>query len=116
MVASVQHQFLTAFVPGSLAHNGHDVRVYDCDSSVLNRVESRLAEDRRTLREDGFLVGHSSMVRDVILRPNSFPLFQGDVYCFSLLEEALKGCQFVIESITENLEKKKDIFKGETGT
>ncbi|XP_074594889.1 hydroxyacyl-coenzyme A dehydrogenase, mitochondrial-like [Brevipalpus obovatus] len=83
-------------IAGSLAHAGHQVRLYDEDNLVLNEVNLRLGEDRRVLREDGFLVGNN---------------FSGDVYCFSSLEDAVRGCQFILESITENLELKQQLFK-----
>ena len=40
---------------------------------------------------------------------NVFP--QGDVFCFSNMEEALTGAEFVIEAIHENLGEKKYIFE-----
>ena len=39
----------------------------------------------------------------------SYP--KGDVYCFSNLEDAVRGASFVFECIPENLSLKKELFK-----
>ena len=113
------------------------MRVYDEDNSILNEVNFRLGEDRRMLREDGFLIENDSVVsfsffweaQDYLLFTQKhvhlinrifwfemlhltlFYFEQGDVYCFSSLEDAVRGCQFVLESVPENLELKQNLFK-----
>lgn len=58
---------------GSLAYEGHEVRVHDSSSAVLNKVYLRLTEDRRILREDG-LVSNSAFIVSMDLETdcNSF--------------------------------------------
>ena len=39
--------------------------------------------------------------------------FQGEVFCFSSLEDTVRGAQFVFESVPEDLQVKKSIFKSD---
>jgi 3-hydroxyacyl-CoA dehydrogenase len=57
-------------IAGSLAYGGHEVRVHDQNSAILNKVSLRINEDKRILKEDG-LIAHTN--------------FLGDVYIFSKL-------------------------------
>ncbi|RWS19644.1 3-hydroxybutyryl-CoA dehydrogenase-like protein, partial [Leptotrombidium deliense] len=79
-----------------MAYDGNEVRVHDNSSGVLNKVYLRLSEDRRMLREDGFLLHND---------------FIGDVYCFSNVQDAVRGADFVFECVSENIVVKKEIFK-----
>ncbi|XP_053203106.1 3-hydroxybutyryl-CoA dehydrogenase-like [Panonychus citri] len=81
---------------GALAYYGHEIRAYDNDANVLNKVYLRLSEDRRMLREEGFMIGNE---------------FVGEVFCFSSLEDTVRGAQFVFESVSEDIQIKKSIFK-----
>ena len=41
-------------------------------------------------------------------------LIQGDVFCFTKLEEALMEVNFVIEAVHEDLEDKKSLLESKT--
>lgn len=62
-------------VAGELAYHGHEVRVFDAAAEALDRVQPRLAEDRKVLRECGLL---------------QQPGLVGSVYCMSRLEDAVR--------------------------
>ncbi|RWS12074.1 3-hydroxybutyryl-CoA dehydrogenase-like protein [Dinothrombium tinctorium] len=79
-----------------MAYDGNEVRVHDNSIAVLNKVYLRLSEDRRMLREDGFLLHND---------------FIGDVYCFSNIQDAVRGADFVFESVAENIAVKKEVFR-----
>ncbi len=46
---------------GSLAYGGHEVRVHDQNSAILNKVSLRINEDKRILKEDG-LIAHTNFL------------------------------------------------------
>lgn len=49
-------------IEGALAFEGHEVRIHDNDSALLNKVYLRLNEDRRIMFEDGVLVNAKFVV------------------------------------------------------
>ena len=46
---------------GSLAYGGHEVRVQDQSSVILNKIILRINEDKRILKEDG-LIAHTNFL------------------------------------------------------
>ncbi|KAI2805750.1 hypothetical protein RDWZM_008922 [Blomia tropicalis] len=83
-------------IAGYLAYRGHEVRIYDSNSAMLNTVNQRISEDARIFKEDGIMANSQ---------------FLGDVYCFSKLEDAIRESLFIFECIPEDLTLKKEIFK-----
>lgn len=47
---------------GSLAYGGHEVRVQDQSSVVLNKILLRINEDKRILKEDGLITNTNFLV------------------------------------------------------
>lgn len=87
---------LGANVVGELAFHGHEVRVHDASNDALDRLQPRLAEDRKALREYGLLTQ---------------PAFVGAVFCMTRLQEALKGAELVIECISDDLGAKAELME-----
>lgn len=83
-------------IAGELAYYGHEVRVFDQNTDALDRLKPRLTEDRKMLKEDGLLVQSN---------------FVGEVFSLSRLEDAVKGAEFILEVIAEDLTAKQDIFE-----
>ncbi|PVD25961.1 hypothetical protein C0Q70_13627 [Pomacea canaliculata] len=83
-------------IAGELAYHGHRVKMFDSNKDALNKVFSRLQEDRKLLKKEG-LMAHDN--------------FLGQVLCMSLLEETVNDAEFILEAISENLEAKKDMFE-----
>ncbi|CAN7984839.1 unnamed protein product [Ixodes hexagonus] len=86
-------------VAGELAYHGHEVRVYDSLPEALDRVQPRLAEDRKVLRECGLL---------------QQPGLVGTVYCMSRLEDAVREAELVLECISEELGAKAELMEAVT--
>ncbi|KAI7690082.1 hypothetical protein SSS_07486 [Sarcoptes scabiei] len=82
-------------VAGYLAYRGHEVRIYDSSSVVLNNVNQRISEDARICKEDGIMTNFK---------------FLGDIYCFSKLEDAVRGALFIFECILDDLTIKQETF------
>lgn len=83
-------------IAGELAYHGHRVKIFDQNSSTLDKVFSRLQEDQAMLKKEGLMIQEH---------------FLGQVLCMSLLEEAVSDADFIFEAIFEDLEAKKDIFE-----
>lgn len=47
---------------GAMAYEGNEVRVHDNNDQLLNKLYLRLNEDRRILKEDGFMVNSDFLV------------------------------------------------------
>lgn len=45
------------------------------------------------------------------MKPRDDIYLQGDVYCFSKIEDAVRGAEFVFECVVEDLDIKKSLFK-----
>lgn len=45
-----------------MAYEGNEVRVHDNNDQLLNKLYLRLNEDRRILKEDGFMVNSDFLV------------------------------------------------------
>ncbi|XP_029826236.2 L-carnitine dehydrogenase [Ixodes scapularis] len=86
-------------VAGELAYHGHEVRVFDAAAEALDRVQPRLAEDRKVLRECGLL---------------QQPGLVGSVYCMSRLEDAVREAELVLECISEELGSKVELMEAVT--
>ncbi|XP_076442203.1 3-hydroxybutyryl-CoA dehydrogenase-like [Babylonia areolata] len=83
-------------IAGELAYHGHRVKIYDQNKDALNKVFSRLQEDRSMLQKDGLLAQEN---------------FLGQVLCMSILEEAVNDAEFVFEAVIEDMSVKKDLFE-----
>ena len=47
---------------GELAYHGHRVKIFDSNKEALNKVFSRLKEDRHMLQKDGLLAQENFLV------------------------------------------------------
>lgn len=47
---------------GYLAYRGHEVRIFDSNSAVLNTVNQRISEDARIFKEDGIMANVKFLV------------------------------------------------------
>ncbi|KAL8571994.1 hypothetical protein ACOMHN_057677 [Nucella lapillus] len=81
---------------GELAYHGHRVKMFDSNKDALNKVFSRLQEDRHMLHKEGLLEQEQ---------------FLGQVLCMSILEEAVNDVEFIFEAVVEDLEIKQDILE-----
>ena len=50
-------------IAGDLAFNGHCVRVWDADSSALDKLHDRISFEKRRLREDKIMTHPEMLVR-----------------------------------------------------
>lgn len=50
------------FFAGYLAYRGHEVRIFDSNSAVLNTVNQRISEDARIFKEDGIMANVKFLV------------------------------------------------------
>lgn len=52
---------------GELAYHGHRVKIFDSSKDALNKVFSRLKEDRHMLQKDGLLAQENFLVHSFLL-------------------------------------------------
>ena len=101
-------------IAGDLAFNGHTVRAWDNDKNALDKLHERLAYEKKRLKEDKLLV-HPQFLVNYEFRKNyvklHFSLKQGDVFCFTNLDEALFETNIVVEAINEELEDKRQLLE-----
>ncbi|KAK3702725.1 hypothetical protein RRG08_042711 [Elysia crispata] len=95
VVAVVGAGMMGIRIAGELAYHGHRVKIYDKNSASLNKVRDILNSDTKELREDGLITQAQ---------------FLGQVFCMSILEEAVRDAEFIIEAVVENLEIKQELF------
>ena len=99
-----------------MAYGGHEVRVHDQSSNTLNKITLRINEDKRILKEDGLITHTNFLVINEIfvfdLQLNLYLIFfQGEVYCFTRLEDAVREAEFIFECVAEDIGVKQNIFK-----
>ncbi|GFO03795.1 fatty acid oxidation complex subunit alpha [Plakobranchus ocellatus] len=95
LIAVVGAGMMGIKIAGELAYHGHRVKIHDSNLSSLNKVHEVLNYDLKQLRAEGLI---------------SQAQFLGQVFCMSLLEEAVKDAELIIEAVIEDLEVKKELF------
>ena len=109
--------------PGELALQGCTVHVYDQGPVTLQKVHSTITEHLQELRHQG-LLGEEQQLR--VSELPSYPgsshrtlivcthAVQGSVIVDSLLSGAVSEAEIVIEAVSEDLEVKNLLFRGQT--
>lgn len=82
-----------------LARGGYDARVFDADAEALGRAKSKIEAslDR-------------GLTRGVVTREQREAALSRIAFA-GTLEDALDGCRFVIEAVTEDTEVKRSVFE-----